>query len=461
MTFRNGLLFSLSAILFGVPVLWSPITWPVVFLFPIPLFYLVTFSNLSYMHGFIWGLLAFSVHTSGVFWGIDNLAQGSIAARFTPLIIIVSYLSLYSLAWFCINTVCIKFFKLSTIPAKLVLWIITYWLFILFMENYCLSIFGRAEGYFLFNPVFVLAEKPQLLSLVSYLGKTLLLLCILCLAGSIVFAYITKSLHSFLLVFLFTLPWLTSLFIQRPQQEPPPWIYKVAHLPAVIPEMINLQKQALIAQNLFKLVAEQSPNAELIVMPESSMQCNHLSTTPSMCAVWSEKELGRPLHIILGSFRWDGPAYRNTLHWCYNGTLQNIFDKRHAMLLTEQIPATFKLNILEDLFFTTSAQVSPSTAPRPIFTIFEGVSFVPYICSELFFNDQPDDTYPPGSTIIASTNDYWSKKTNISHLMQLTARFRAIQWQRNILYISFLYAKYFDQYGNEFDLKNIATTAKP
>ncbi len=454
MTLRHWLIFLLSAILFGAPVLSSNYTWPLVFLFAIPLLYVALYNHLSFFHGYLWGIIAFSVHTCSVFWGMDTLADGSIAARMLPMLLIVSFLSLFSLTWFLINTLLIRFFNIHTITQKLILWVITYWLFILVMEKYCFWIFVRPEGYFLFNPLFVLAEKPQLLTLLPYFGKSFLLLLVLCFAGSLVYAYVKKSATSLLVVLIFTAPWFLSLLIPIPKTEAPVWLKKVAPLPVIIREMVNLHKQALITQELLKKTADQYKEAELIIMPESSMQCSHLSTTPSMCALWSEKELGRPLHIIIGSFRWDGPDYRNTLHWCYNGTLQKIFDKRHAMLLTEQIPPTFKMNVLEDLFFKTFSQVTPSTKPRPTFDVFPEVSFIPYICSELFFNDQPDDDYKKGTTILATTNDFWCKDTNIAHLMNLAARFRAIQWQRNILYISFLYAKYYDVHGNQFDLKN-------
>lgn len=452
MTLCHWLLFIFSAFLYAAPILWSSYTWPLVFLFPIPLLYLAVYNNLSCMHGFLWGILTFSTHLSGVFLGMDTFARGSIAARFAPTILVSSYAALFALLWFRINKTIIKVFHLHRIIQKLILWVITYWLFILIMEHYCLWTFLCCEGYFLFNPLFVLAEKPQLLTLLPYLGKSILLLLALCFAGSIVYAYITRSVQSLLLIFIFTMPWLVSLLIPIPKTEAPVWLRKVASLPVIITAMMDLNKQAAITQNLLKYIADKKKDAELIIMPESAMHCNHVSTTPSICAVWSEKELGRPLHIILGAFRWEGPAYRNTLHWCYNGKLQKIFDKRHAMILTEQIPPAFKIKVLDDLFFSIFPGVTASANPRPTFSIFPEVSFIPYICSELFFNDQPDDDYQKGSTILATTNDFWCKDTNISYLMHLAARFRAIQWQRNILYISFLYATYFDTSGNEIDV---------
>ncbi len=453
MILRHWILFIFSALLYGATILWSTYTWPLIFVFPIPLLYVALYNNFSWWHGYIWGLIGIGTHLSGVLLGMDTFAQGSVIARFAPTVLIVGYASLFAIPWFAINHLLIKLCNLHSIGQRLILWVITYWLFILVMEHYCLCIFSRCEGYFLFNPIFILAEKPQLLTLLPYIGKSLLTLLAVCFAGSLVYAYVTRSVQSLILVVIFTLPWLISLVIPIPKTEAPVWLKKVAHLPVIIPAMINLHKQAIAVQELLKDIADQNKEIELIAMPESSLKCHHLSTTPSMCAMWSEKELGRPLHIIMGSARHNGPQDMNTLHWCYNGKLMKIFDKRHAMLIIEQIPPLFKLKVLDDLFFRDFPGITASQDPRPLFEIFPEVSFIPYICSELFFNDQPDDNYPKGSTILATTNDEWCKDTNIAHLMHLAARLRAIQWERNVLYISFLYATYFDTYGNKFTLK--------
>lgn len=453
MTFFHWILFLISGFLYAAPVLASTYTWPLVFAFPIPLFYVMLYNNLSGLYGFLWGIIAFSTHLSGVLLGMDTFAQGSVIARFAPTLLIVSYASLFPCIWFAINYQLIKHDMIKTMEQRLILWAVTYWFFIIVMEEYCLCIFSRCEGYFLFNPIFILAEKIQLLTLLPYLGKGVLTFLLLCLSASIVYAFVKQSTQSYILLTIFTLPWLISLALPIPKTQAPSWLSKIAPLSIIIPHMINLNKQAVIAQEYLKTTAEQYPNAELIIMPESSFQCNHLSTTPAMCEMWSEKELGRPLNIIMGSWRFKGPLNMNTLHWCYNGKLIKLFDKRHAMLIIEQIPPMFKLKVLEELFFSKFPGVTASTEPRPQFDVLQEVSFIPYICSELFFNDQPDDIYPKGSTILATTNDNWCQNTNIAYLMRLAGRFRSIQWERNILYISFLYATYYDIYGNEFTLE--------
>lgn len=452
MTWSHWLLFIFSAFLYAAPLLWSSYCWPLAFIFPIPLLYIAAYNHLSWRHGAIWAIVAFSCHLIGVIIGLDAIAQGSLIERCAPAIILIAVSAFYTIIWFTINNIFIRLFSLRTVGKLLILWVITYTLFILAMEQYCFTLFGRLEGYFLLNPLLVLAEQPQLLTLLPYLGKSILTFLLIGFSGSLVYWFINKTIRSIVLVFMFAAPWIISLAMPLPTMQEPTWLKDIAYVPVKIPSQMNLTKQASIAQEFFFNTALRKPEAKLILMPESSIFCDHLSKAPELCAMWSEQDLLRPLHIILGSFRWDGPFYRNTMHWFFNGKLKQIFDKRHAMLMTEAIPELFKFNVLENLFFSSHPGITPSTNERPALPVLEGVSFIPYICSELFFNEKPDDSYAKGSTILAMTNDIWCMNTNIPKLMCLAARFRAIHWQRNILYISYFYAKYFDASGNEIDI---------
>ncbi|MGE0009846.1 MAG: hypothetical protein AB7F19_04830 [Candidatus Babeliales bacterium] len=452
MILAHWLLFILSAICYALPLLLSSYFWPLVFIFAAPLLYIAVYNNLSFKRGFLWGIITFTLHLAGVITGIDNFAKGSILARLAPALVLISTAAFYAACWFLLNNTIINFFSLRSVGQRLFLWVSTYTLFILFMEHYCFILFGRCEGHFFFNPVLVLAEEPRLLALLPYLGKTILILLLISFSGSLVYLYIRKSLYAFFWVIAFAAPWLISLVIPLAPMIKPAWLKEIAYLPSKLSSQVDLTKQAKLAQELFFHVAVLQPDAKLIIMPESSIFCDHLSKDPDLCAMWSEEDLLRPLHIVLGSFRWDGPSYRNTLHWFFNGKLKEIFDKRHAMLLTEALPEIYNFKLFEKLFFSTYPGITPSTNERPMLHILEGVSFIPYICSELFFNDKPDDRYEKGSTILAITNDIWCKNSNIPKLMCLSARFKAVQWQRNILYISYAYAKYFDTSGNEINL---------
>lgn len=455
MTLFHWLLFIVSALLYGAPFHCSTYCWPFVLIFPAPLLYVAAQNTVSYKHGILWAIIAFGIHLGGVIAGLDNFAEGTLFARTAPGIVLVMTTAIYTATWFAINNLLVTQCSLKTTTAKLLLWTISYGFFILFMEHASFILYGRIEGHFLFNPLFVLAEYPQILSLLPLIGKSVLTMLIMGFSGSLVYWLLTKSRYSLLCILLFAAPWIISISIPLQPMQTPSWLSHIAYVPAKLSSDVNLTRQATAAQEIFFHVAVLNPDAKLIIMPESSIFCDHLSKAPELCALWSGKELLRPLHIVLGSFRWDGPAYRNTLHWFYDGKLQEIFDKRHAMLLTEALPEIFSFKLFEDLFFSKYPGITPSTNERKALNVLDEVAFIPYICSELFFNDTPDDTYGKGSTILAITNDLWCSKSNISKMMCLAARLRAIQWQRNILYISYAFGRYYDTAGNEIDLNKL------
>lgn len=452
MNSRQWILFIISAILYALPMLFSPWLWWLVFIYPIPLLYLALETNLSFGYGFLWGLITFSLHESSVLWGIDNFAQGSLLARLLPSLIVISYTALYPAIWFWINKLITNYRSPHSTSQKLLQWTLSYWLFILFMDHCSMWAFGRLEGYFLLNPIFALAEQPKLLILLPVIGKALFTLLPFCLAGAVVYWHITRKRCAGVLILALLAPWILSIAIPLPRPAQPAWLFKIVPLQKAICGKQSIKWQIKEAQRLFKEIVVIHPEAELIVMPESSFYCDSLDIYPSLCNAWVAKKIGRPLDITVGSFRWDGPSYRNTLHWIQDGTLKDVFDKRHAMVLVERLPPWLSCTALKDLFFKNFPCITPSTKKRPQLQLLADATFIPYICSELFFNDHPDDSYGKGTTILATTNDIWCKTTNIAHLMNLAARFRAVQWQRNILYISFLYANYYDTYGNQIML---------
>jgi len=436
-----------------VPLLYSTYCWPLIFLFAAPLFYVGVYNTLTFAYGMLWGFFAFTIHLSSIAWGIDHFAHGSLCVRLLPVLGIILYTCFHSAIWFAFTAYLQCTFCIKTVAQKLMIWVLTSWLFFIYVDQMSFWIFGRPEGHFLLNPLLPLTEQPRMLALLPYVGKTVLLLLFFCVSGAVVYWYIKRTKQAILLLIAAALPWLISLMLPLPHAAPPAWLAKVAPVQKIIPTNPNLKEQALVAQELFYRVALAAPEAQLIIMPESAYFCEQLHNTPSLAALWSAKKLERPLHIIVGAFRCDGPHYRNSLHWFHDGKLQATFDKRHAMPLTERMPTILNAACIKKIFFTTGKQITPSTNKRPLFTLFDAITLIPYICSELYFNDQPDDIYNANSTILATTNDLWCGQTLLPNAMMLAARFRAIQWQRNILYISYKYAVYFDKFGNATPLR--------
>lgn len=448
-------LLIVSAILYAIPLIVPYEAWWMVFLFPIPLFYVATQENLGFKEGFIWGSITIATHLSGVLLGIDNFTDKTDGwARIIPAIVLISYSGFCSavIFWLCAHAK--KIFAITTPAATIMLWTVTLWCYIFFFDRLCLTPFGRIEGYFGLHPIVALAVHPKLLSLLPILGKNFLSWLIYLVPASVTLFLVQRTRLHALLIGISLLPWIISISIPIPQPQKPAWLDSVLAFPALFFTMETPLQQAQAAQEYFNIINAEYPESEIILLPESCFYCDHLSTQPELPGLWSENHLGKPMHIILGSFRWDGPLYRNSLHWIYNGKLQDVFDKRHAMALLERIPTCCDFYLMHELFYKNRPQITPSLSARPIFHITQEMSFMPYICSELFFNEFPDDTHKD-TTILATTNDFWCYDLYVSKLMYLNARLKAILWQRNLVYVSFKYAAFFDKYGNEINITKV------
>src|SRR5260221_9477975 len=55
----------LSVILYAIPFIMSDHLWWLIFLFPVPLLYLIRNQNVSFVHGYVWGCMVFALHLSG------------------------------------------------------------------------------------------------------------------------------------------------------------------------------------------------------------------------------------------------------------------------------------------------------------------------------------------------------------------------------------------------------------
>ena len=74
MTKNYWFLLLFSAFLYPLPFLFSNYLWWLVFFFPVPLLYITCTENLSFIHGYVWGIITFSLHLSGGIYVIASMA---------------------------------------------------------------------------------------------------------------------------------------------------------------------------------------------------------------------------------------------------------------------------------------------------------------------------------------------------------------------------------------------------
>jgi apolipoprotein N-acyltransferase len=187
----------------------------------------------------------------------------------------------------------------------------------------------------------------------------------------------------------------------------------------------------ILMHHIKKLTATY-PETSIIIMPESALDIiDH-----NILGKFHEAYLQKPLHLICGACHHQDQNYYNSLYWIHNGALQVRFDKKHVMLMTERLADWMNVDWLRKIYFKDDVSITRSCNERKLLQISESVAFVPYICSELFFNEYPDDCYHD-KPIIAIVNDTLLIDSYMQDLLLLLAQFKAIQWQRHIVYVSY------------------------
>jgi len=244
--------------------------------------------------------------------------------------------------------------------------------------------------------------------------------------------------------------WLLCVIVPTQKLVKPVWFEKVVAVPYVFRGKPSTQDMVQLAALFLKDVAYQFQKAVIFVMPEGSFYADCLSNNTVAHAL-TKQYLDRPIHLLTGSFTWEGTKYRNTLYWLHDGIVQAQFHKTHAMVLTEKTPSWFRFKLIHELYFKNFNEIIPSQNVRPLLTITDYFSVVPYICSELFFAKRPRDCFKTCS-VYALCNDRWTVDY-IKLLMLRVAQYKAIEWQRPVMYVSFAYQYYIDSTGSMISLQ--------
>ena len=445
-------LLCLSALLYALPFLFTHYLWWLIFFFPIPLLYLVRTDNLSFVHGYIWGIVVFALHLSGGMCVIADMAGKSWPVGLLLGIIMVLYQALsIALLFWCVTKIA-QFCAIKSPIIRLFLWAAALAFFIMWTDWYCLWIFGIKEGYPLMHPLIPLAQHPRLLLLLPIIGKPLLTVLFLLFSISSVALMWLRTYKAFLMWVIVCMPWIWcwysgSLPVRRQQ-----WLAQIKSIPfmahSTSDNPIAMMKNAC---DQLKKIITNYPQTTIVVMPESALNCTVLWRRQELLKMWNEQNIGKAMHIIFGSFRWDTHGnYYNTAYWIYNGQLQQCFDKRHAVLISERLAWLVACPLLKDIYCNAVHSTTISVNDRLPFVIAESMAYIPYICSELFFNEYPDDIICGNIPVVALINDTAFLRcyaSYISDLLFLVARMKAIAWQRDIIYVSYSRSFFIDKSG--------------
>lgn len=473
---KTGFL-TISALLYCV-ALYAPNTlWWCMFLFPIPLYLLSCLQKLTFMHGFHWGVLFFSITLYPFFNSILSSKIGS--SCITVLFITtlsVFYCAFYSACWFWLMGICTRALRSPKYtnyarqytPLLIPIWLATTLLYIITVDHYCLWPFLRLEGIPLLHPLIPLTAQSPLLWALPFLGKNILTLLLLLPAATGAYVCVTYTSRyqttNNLLVLCSLTPWI--IFLIAPigkSSQTPAWTAYIAWLPL---QVTGHRTAALLLHHTFKKIIKEKPNTQLIILPESALYTDALCSNAACTQLWQSERDDQPLFIIAGSFNRTENSFFNTCYLIDSGIMAQQFNKKHTMPFIEHLPLwvyyrkTISL-FFTNLFFTDLPPITPASNTREPFTLYfnnktnnkntdnsstEIVQLMPYICSELFFNEHQDNV-ATDMPLLALINDTWATHTYIHILMVHAAQLKALQWHCEILYISYNHAFYITKTG--------------
>lgn len=238
-----------------------------------------------------------------------------------------------------------------------------------------------------------------------------------------------------------SMPWIWWGMHEPPYKKQWLWHQKICSSPCMIRAHNANGALRILTQHIKKLTAIY-PEVSIIIMPESALD----RVEDDILDKLHEHYLEKPLHLICGTCVRQDQNYYNSLYWIHNGLLQARFDKKHTMLITERFSDWMNTDWLRKIYFKDGISITSSCNERKLLQLSDSIAFVPYICSELFFNENPDDCYP-NVPILAIVNDTLLIDNYMHSLLVLLARFKAIQWQRDIVYVSYGVSVFINKWG--------------
>jgi hypothetical protein len=267
----------------------------------------------------LWCLMVLAIHLSW-FWCLLFLYGGECRIMFGAL----------ALVYFC-AIMMVPFLLTAFIRSRLwlliVLFFVAFFGSVYFISYHSFLIFGRQEGYFLFNPI---------------------------------------------------LPWMTLR--GKPAAWEPHFISATADFSAVNVD----QKAGELAACIARLSYDKIGTC-VIILPEGIFPYN-LENQKDLLPVWSDCH--DDIHLIVGAYQQhDGKTYNCAYH-VYNGQIQQVYKKQHLVPFFESIPESFlsEHSVLGEVFTSRSKTFSLplQTENNDDVFVIAGEKYQLFICSELY-----------------------------------------------------------------------------
>lgn len=424
--------------------------WCIIFTYALLCYYIVhtqkEFLSTLFAQGLVWGVCVYGFHL----YPMMLLAYTHAGfAGYVFLVFLWCYMALLAGIWFAVTHALMQIKIVSSIPY--VLYSISLYAYIYLIDTSSFFIFGCYEGYGGLHPLVLCMQYVACRAIVWSIGLEFATFLFIVFSTLLVAAFLYASPRRY--IYFITIVLITSVYISnyvapKKNKDVPDWIAKIGTIS--LPLQSNcIDKQWDVAQQLYKKIdtyIRDNHRVELIIFPESTF-CFELNRFPEMIQFLTEyicKDKG--IKLILGCHRKEGPRLYNTLYYLSEEPLYT-YDKTHGLLGAERVPHIAQWSNQNKSLLMQGVTFTQASVDQSLLKWQDRV-FQPYICSELFFTSKRSS-----ASILCIANDAWYVGTFLPQLLALTALFKSVVAQRELIYVAHEYSFYANK-DRYVDLKN-------
>ncbi|MCF7900037.1 hypothetical protein K9K77_00875 [Candidatus Babeliales bacterium] len=398
------------------------------FFFLVPLFYTLScFPKYAFLQGWVGGTLFFMIHMFGFWWVSFFYGVGFL--RIIYPFILFMYCGLYTGVWF---------FLLCTMNIwkrwqKRIGWFIVSLGYFWIIDSKIFIVFGAWEGYSLAFPLIPLVHIPYCLRTIWWVGPWVLL-SIIIVFQILLSEFLKKrdfqkvsSLIIGMSLFFFIIP----EPIIKNEKNIQNIFHHIVALP--LPKKDNPYEMAQEMCLSLMNAVHNNKDATIFIFPESAFPFV-LSDHPYALKMWNENVLEANKILIMGSHTKKPGKLFNSFIVVRQCRIIEYYSKKHLVPFFEHIPWFYQsINSCSSLFLTQKERFySGKSDQTPLYL--DSFSFIPVICSELFFSlfTGVSSEIP----LICLMNDSYFKGSGYSKIMLNSARFACFRQKKILAYIA-------------------------
>lgn len=428
-----------SAVLAASAFLFPFYCAEIVFIFLVPLFYMLMSHNfrLTFKNGFLWGTFFYTLFFFDIY--LLLIYQGEGVVRFFAVIVLLVYGASVTGCWFVLAEWLRSYITPKNNGGLIICWGFATYLFSLFITRSFFFIFDPWEGNSLHHFALPLAIRSQWLLYIGLVGLDQFFLFIMSINIFISNALVNKRYASIIGCILFLIICFCFSNLLQKNEIILPWfrhigfitISKVSH------DHICAAEQIMHALETFQI---KFPHCRYLIMPESTFAFP-LNSLKKYISLWDCPSK----MLFLGAHRSEKDSVYNTLYKIHEGAIVDYYDKNHRMFFTEKIPAAWAYIPGATTLFLLDKVPFEQGNHKKIFTIPTIGDVRPLICSDLFFTSADLEL---NQVYLCSINDSWFYHPYIPNLMLLHAQVVALAKKSSIIYCGYRHSTIITEQGN-------------